>query len=80
VSRTNGFVYSGLCASYSIYENIISTSNPNFNNNNFKLRSFDGQIILLGVTGFRPHSGVGFNMECAVGGPYFIKAGLVFAM
>ena len=80
VSRTNGFVYSGLSANYSIYENIISTSNPNFNNNNFKLRSFDGQIILLGVTGFRPHSGLGFNMECAVGGPYFIKAGLVFAL
>lgn len=80
VSRTNGFVYSGLSANYSIYENIISTSNPNFNNNTFKLRSFDGQIILLGVTGFRPHSGLGFNMECAVGGPYFIKAGLVFAL
>jgi hypothetical protein len=80
VSRTNGFVYSGMSASYSLYENIISTNNPSFNNNNFKLRSFDGQIILLGVTGFRPHSGVGFNMECAIGGPYFIKAGLVFAL
>jgi len=80
VSRTNGFVYSGISASYNIYENLISTSNPNFNNNNFKLRSFDGQIILLGVTGFRPHSGVGFNLECAIGGPYFLKAGLVFAM
>jgi hypothetical protein len=80
VSRTNGFVYSGISASYSLYENLISTSNPYFNNNNFNLRSFDGQIILLGVTGFRPHSGVGFNMECAVGGPYFLKAGLVFAL
>ncbi|MFM7768938.1 MAG: hypothetical protein ACKO8Q_00090 [Bacteroidota bacterium] len=80
VSRSNGIVYSGVSASYNMYESMISTANPNFQNNNFKLRSFDGQIILLGITGFKPRSGLGFNMECAIGGPYFVKAGLVFSI
>lgn len=80
ISKTNGVVYSGISVAYNLYENHTSTLNPNFNWNNYKLSPVTPQFIILGISGFPPRRGVGFNLELAVGGPYFVKAGIAFAM
>lgn len=80
ISKNNGMVYSGISVAYNLYQNSYTTLNPNFNLNKFKLSPVTPQIILLGITGFPPRRGVGFNLELAIGGPYIIKAGIAFAL
>ena len=80
INKTNGIVYSGISVGYNLYESYNTTLNPNFNLNKYKLSPVTPQIILLGISGFPPRKGVGFNLELAVGGPYFVKAGIAFAL
>ena len=65
---------------YSLRVNVMQKTNVNFNKKSFGDRLTEYQLVAFGFTGFPFRKKVGLNFELAYGGPYIVKAGIVFGL
>ena len=78
--KTSCLIYTGISANLNWYSIKENTTDVNFDKKSFGDKLTDYQLIAFGFTGYPYRKKVGFNCELAYGGPYLVKAGVIFGM